>query len=102
MNKYKFIYQVNDIYVYSTIELDDETLKQCVASQLKRINTYPERILLDVDEEKYIIGAPYFENPPKIERIRRVTGYLSGTLDRFNDAKRSEESDRVKHCFNVI
>lgn len=34
---------------------------------------------------------------PKFERIRRVTGYLVGTLDRFNDAKRSEESQRVKH-----
>jgi ribonucleoside-triphosphate reductase len=33
----------------------------------------------------------------KFERIRRITGYLVGTLDRFNDAKRSEESDRVKH-----
>ena len=32
------------------------------------------------------------------ERIRRITGYLVGTLDRFNDAKRAEERDRVKHC----
>ena len=31
------------------------------------------------------------------ERIRRITGYLVGTLDRFNDAKRAEEHDRVKH-----
>ena len=31
------------------------------------------------------------------ERIRRITGYLVGTLDRFNDAKRAEEKDRVKH-----
>ncbi|MBQ8078647.1 MAG: anaerobic ribonucleoside triphosphate reductase, partial [Oscillospiraceae bacterium] len=31
------------------------------------------------------------------ERIRRITGYLVGTLDRFNDAKRSEVIDRVKH-----
>ena len=31
------------------------------------------------------------------ERIRRITGYLVGTLDRFNDAKRSEVADRVKH-----
>lgn len=31
------------------------------------------------------------------ERIRRITGYLVGTLDRFNDAKRAEESERVKH-----
>lgn len=33
----------------------------------------------------------------KFERIRRITGYLVGTTDRFNDAKRAEEHDRVKH-----
>ncbi len=33
----------------------------------------------------------------KFERIRRITGYLVGTLDRFNDAKRAEVNDRVKH-----
>ena len=32
------------------------------------------------------------------ERIRRITGYLVGTTDRFNNAKRAEEKDRVKHC----
>lgn len=31
------------------------------------------------------------------ERIRRITGYLVGTVDRFNNAKRTEERDRVKH-----
>lgn len=31
------------------------------------------------------------------ERIRRITGYLVGTLDRFNDAKQAEVLDRVKH-----
>lgn len=31
------------------------------------------------------------------ERIRRVTGYLVGTLDRWNNAKKAEERDRVKH-----
>ena len=33
----------------------------------------------------------------KFERIRRITGYLVGSLDRFNNAKRSEEKARVKH-----
>ena len=32
------------------------------------------------------------------ERIRRITGYLVGTVDRFNNGKRAEERDRVKHC----
>ncbi len=37
----------------------------------------------------------------KFERIRRITGYLVGTLDRFNNAKRAEERDRIKHdCKN--
>ena len=31
------------------------------------------------------------------ERIRRITGYLVGGLERFNDGKRAEERDRVKH-----
>ena len=33
----------------------------------------------------------------RFERIRRITGYLVGTVDRFNNAKRAEEHDRVKH-----
>ncbi len=37
------------------------------------------------------------EGDIKFERIRRITGYLVGTLDRFNDAKKAEERDRVKH-----
>ncbi len=40
-----------------------------------------------------------FANVP-FERIRRITGYLVGTMDNWNDAKRAEEADRVKH-FNV-
>lgn len=31
------------------------------------------------------------------ERIRRITGYLVGTIDRFNNGKKAEERDRVKH-----
>lgn len=32
-----------------------------------------------------------------LNEFRRITGYLVGTLDRFNDGKKAEESDRVKH-----
>lgn len=35
--------------------------------------------------------------PVSFEKIRRITGYLVGTVDRFNDSKRAEERDRVKH-----
>ena len=33
----------------------------------------------------------------KFERIRRITGYLVGTIDRFNDAKAAEVKERVKY-----
>ena len=39
----------------------------------------------------------YIGEGVRFERIRRVTGYLTGTLDRWNDAKRAEEKERVKH-----
>lgn len=37
----------------------------------------------------------------KFERIRRITGYLVGTLDTWNDAKKAEERDRVKHSMKT-
>ena len=42
------------------------------------------------------ISYDFVENVP-FERIRRITGYLVGTVDRFNNAKRAEVNDRVKH-----
>lgn len=41
----------------------------------------------------------YFDEG-KFERLRRITGYLVGTLDRWNDAKKAEEHARVKHSVN--
>jgi ribonucleoside-triphosphate reductase len=42
-------------------------------------------------------GREESDDGVRFERIRRITGYLVGTLDRFNNAKRAEESERVKH-----
>ena len=44
-------------------------------------------------EKKTVVEGQGFE------RIRRITGYLVGTVDRFNNGKRAEEHDRVKHSF---
>lgn len=54
-----------------------------------------ESLELDVDGED--VGIHYGLAPVQFDRIRRITGYLVGTLDRFNDGKRAEEHDRVKH-----
>ena len=37
----------------------------------------------------------------KFERIRRITGYLVGSMESWNDAKKAEERDRVKHTVGV-
>ncbi|MFA6848773.1 MAG: anaerobic ribonucleoside-triphosphate reductase [Selenomonadaceae bacterium] len=46
------------------------------------------------------VSLDYKLRPAKFERIRRITGYLVGTTDRWNNAKRAEEHDRVKHGLN--
>ena len=68
---------------------DDE-----IKAYIKRAyDKYPhgqlESLTLDVDGED--VGIHYGLAPVKFDRIRRITGYLVGTLDRFNDAKRAEE-----------
>lgn len=60
---------------------------------------FPDKPLssLEIGLDGEYVNLNYkFEDVP-FERIRRVTGYLTGTLDRWNDAKRAEEHDRVKH-----
>lgn len=50
-------------------------------------------------KEYFDAHAEYFDEG-KFERLRRITGYLVGTLDRWNDAKKAEEHARVKHSVN--
>ena len=53
-------------------------------------------ITLSIDGDFVDVKTEFYDEVP-FERIRRITGYLVGTLDRFNNGKRAEESDRVKH-----
>lgn len=61
---------------------------------------YPDKIITEltivIDGEFVNLDFKY-DNVP-FERIRRITGYLVGNMTRWNDAKRAEEADRVKHC----
>lgn len=43
------------------------------------------------------VDASYSFEYPKFQRIRRITGYLVGGMERWNDGKKAEEHDRVKH-----
>lgn len=56
---------------------------------------------LDVQLDGEYANLDYtFSNVP-FERIRRITGYLVGTMDNWNDAKAAEERDRVKHSLGT-
>lgn len=52
---------------------------------------------MDITVDGDFVNIDYTFAAEPFERIRRITGYLVGTLDRFNDGKRAEERDRVKH-----
>jgi hypothetical protein len=60
---------------------------------------YPDKIISGIDfrvDGDYVDMTYHWQTTP-FERIRRITGYLVGTLERFNNGKRAEEADRVKH-----
>ena len=52
---------------------------------------------LDIDIDGDFANLTYHFGEIPFDRIRRITGYLVGTLDRFNNAKKAEVEDRVKH-----
>ena len=76
----------------------DEAEKQAYVDYVKE--KYPNKHLIQltitlVDNDEVELYSEFSEEP--FQRIRRITGYLVGTLDRFNNGKRAEEHDRVKH-----
>ena len=52
---------------------------------------------LDIHVDGDYVDLRYHLSPRPFSRIRRITGYLVGTMDRWNDAKTAEEAERVKH-----
>ena len=77
-------------------ELPQAEIDAYIARAEKKFGTVPQRIDIKVDGEFVELNYDFGHAP--FHRIRRITGYLVGTLDRFNNAKRAEEHDRVKHA----
>ncbi len=77
-------------------ELSKEEQRAYVEHLEKKVgNNVLRKIFMDVDGD--FVNLSYECEPKNFERIRRITGYLVGTMDRWNDAKRAEERDRVRH-----
>ena len=56
------------------------------------ITTFRRSKIMSAMQKQSVVGKDV-----PFERIRRITGYLVGTMDKWNDAKKAEERDRVKH-----
>ena len=52
---------------------------------------------LEIHVDGDYVDLAYTLRPQKFSRIRRITGYPVGDMDRWNDAKTAEEAVRVKH-----
>ena len=77
-------------------DASEEEAKNYVDYVAQRVN-YPVKSVTVTLCDDGCVDVDYELHTPKFERIRRITGYLTGTLDRWNNSKQAEERDRVKH-----
>ena len=76
-------------------EIPEEEIREYIKRGRENYGSHLKGLELHPDGEEITI---IYDIPPvRFNRLRRITGYLVGTLDRFNNAKRAEERDRVKH-----
>ena len=83
-------------------------LNDCTTEELERYVEYAKHnfkgsilaLNLSSDDGKSVDGS--VETFIPFERIRRITGYLTGDLSSWNDSKRAEERDRVKHDLDGV
>ena len=94
---------------YKTAEIDDVKVTYDPEIPIEEVKEYVNRgkkyyghrlhgmdITIDPDDNDYVC-LTYDTSKVPFQRLRRITGYLVGDMSRWNDAKRAEERDRVKH-----
>ena len=75
-------------------EIPDEEVMEYIARGRKKHGCIESLTVEVVGDE---VDLQFYTKSVQFDRIRRITGYLVGTLDRFNNGKRAEVQDRVKH-----
>ena len=78
-------------------QLNDEEIQAYVDRAISKYGNNVTGITIKPDGEFVDLEYELKNNPP-FQRLRRITGYLVGTMDRWNNGKRAEERDRVKHA----
>lgn len=86
-----------DGIIVNVIGMDEKEAEVYVDQAVKKYGNRLKEVTVQPDPEDSDYVTMSYKLTQPFERIRRITGYLVGTLDRWGNAKRSEERDRVKH-----
>lgn len=92
---------VDDVKIHTNLR--DLSIKETRAYLALIHDHHPDGHIKEVtiaQEKGDNVQVDYTISNKPMERIRRITGYLVGSIDRWNDAKRAEEHDRVKHSLS--
>ena len=76
-------------------ELSQEEINAYIARGREKYHAEPESLKINVIGDE--VELEYHMPKLPFQRLRRITGYLVGDLGRWNNGKRAEEADRVKH-----
>lgn len=86
---------IDGIKVTMSEEAPEEELRAYVDRAVQKYGHKVQEIKLRFDGEE--VEIEYIIPPVRFNRLRRITGYLVGDMSRWNNGKRAEEHDRVKH-----
>ena len=92
-------YMIDDVEVQieGLPDVTEEEMKAYVDYTRSQINGKLKVLAVSQAKEPGFVRLAFTAEQERFERIRRITGYLVGTIDRWNNAKRAEEQDRYKH-----
>lgn len=85
-----------EITLVSETPVDVVEVEQYVQRGLDKYGSGLNHMKVEILPNDEVVLTYHVKQKP-FERIRRITGYLVGTINRWNNAKRAEEHDRVKH-----
>lgn len=88
-------FKMEGVTIVSDVEISEEEANE----YLKILRgKYPRMVLAELHSDGEYFDAKVTDEPKPFQRLRRITGYLVGTVERWNNGKKAELRDRVKHA----
>ena len=90
--------EIDGVKVTHDVDIPKEEVEEYVKRGKNRFGARLKGMDIEVDPiDSEYVNLTYDTSKVPFQRLRRITGYLVGDLNRWNNAKRAEEGDRVKH-----